>query len=364
MALFKNKTNTLISETARATAKAVREEFGIPIDGGNFYTQQQQLEATDNLIKSYSQSSFNLNSVFENNKTKNYNLWFLLQQQADYWSRVVNFSCDDIKLVKNIYIALRVAVIYGRCLIEFKDKHLMAYYIHTSKLDEYDIVKECNVTKASTVLMNQSIDFEPKLTFKKPITDNCYILDFSSLGVGGLVLWLPFLKQLENILVMLGNDVWSYFKKYEWLAGSSASSDMADLKSFVNPNYPFYIRTMAQDDPRELGLKIVGKELKNEVKIKEYLDDFLDVYYSLFGRRFNNVKKNERNIKSEADAGVSGFDVLQSEWSNYIKLFLEWVQKISGTKIEVVDVKKDEKEKEKVADDVSRMSECKPSNIQ
>lgn len=361
MGIFKNKTADLINKTASATAKAVATEFGIPNSGGNFYTQNEQLKATESVINTFA-SSRTLNNIF-NAKNNTYNLWFLLQQQADYWSRIVGFEIDKTEYLKTIYQALRIAVIYGRSLIEFSDGKLITYYINTSKANEYDEITIANVCKASSVLMSQDVHFKPTNTYDINISDKHYILDFSSLGVGGLILWMPFLKQLENILIMFGNDVWSYFKKYEWITGNNISSDVEDLKSFVNPNYPFYVKTQAYDDPRDLGLKIIGKELKNEVKIKEYLDDFFDVYYSLFGRRFNNVKKQERNIKSEADAGVSGFDVLQSEWSAYINAFLKWISEKTGAKITTDKDKQEQMQQQEKANDVSRMSDGKSINM-
>lgn len=320
--------------------------FGVPsdeppIDGGNLYSMKELLLAKEQVIRS-TDTYKTIDSLFNNNQL-NYNIWFLLHMQADYWSRLCKFKLDDSELVSSIYKAYRLACIYGKSLLWHFNDNVIAMYIESIIVDEYDIPVTLKVSKASNVLMQQDLNYKHETFDLKYDKESMHILNYSSLGIGGLIYWLPFLNQLELILKLFKNDVWSYYKKYEWKTGNSQTTDFNDLKSFVNPNYPFYVRTQAFDDPKEMGLKILGKEMKNEIKVKEYIDDFLDVYYSLFGRTFNNVKKKERNTRAEANAGVTGFETIQSEWILNCENALHWIQNKTGKQIqlcnEVTDAK-------------------------
>lgn len=331
-----------------------------PITGGNLYTSVEILKAKEDLIR----SSFlfkNASNSFR--KTQDYSTWYLLQMQADYWSRLASFDCPDNNICRAIYQAFRIAVIYGRSLIWHKDGKLMTFYIDIdkkdgTKFDEWDVPKTLKLSKATNVLMSQSVEQPRGSITMNWDPENMFLLDYSSLGIGGLVYWMPFLKQLELILKMFKNDVWSYYKKYEWVTSNAVDTNAKDLETFVDPDTPFYVRTMAEDDPRELGLKSVEKNSNAEyLKVKEYIDDFLDVYYSLFGRTFNNVKKKERNIQAEAEAGVEGFGDLQSEWLQNCKNVLRWIQKKTGTKIELKE------EKEEPNNDSKRMNNEQSSDL-
>lgn len=303
-----------------------------PITGGNFYASKQNLTAKEQIIKSFRTSETLTDSVKNRLKSSDftYNLYFLMQQQADYFVSLVPFRFNNVRITELLYKVIRAAVIYGKAAVYNGIDGLQGLYVNRIEYDTLGKIKwaECapiDYIFAQKTLEPVNIQYS---TFEGEILEDLYIINSSSSGYGGLIRWMPFLKQLENLLKMLYTHSYSYLKfiLYDVKDTSYISKEM-DL--FFNVESPFLVN-LGDDTLLRNKFKEFNFNNTNKAEFFEYLNQFLNTYYSLIGRRYNVDFKKERNISSEVEASQDNFDILQNELKQYITLLLDWVSLKTG----------------------------------
>lgn len=308
-----------------------------PITGGSFFASKQNLKARESVIN----TQFLMKTVDEgvkkylNSENFTYNLYFLLQQQADYFTNLVPFRFNDKLLTENIYKVIRCAVIYGKAAIWWTKEGIIPYYIAHVEYSPFtgkpvymkaQLVDNVFSQKALEPTIKEFVEFDIKKD--ENAFENVYILNSSSCGFGGLIRWLPFLKQFDNLLKMLYVHSYSYMKFIMYDVKDTSYVDK-ELELFFNNQLPFLIN-LGDENLLRNKFKEFNFESSGKSAIFDYLDKFLETYYNLIGRRFNVDFKKERNVTSEVEASQDNFDVLQNELKQYIILMLDWIKFKSG----------------------------------
>lgn len=304
-----------------------------PITGGSFFADKQLIQAKESLFKSNFVSQRIEDNIKKNLNTENftYNIYFLIHQQADYFTSMVKFRFSDKNLTENLYKAIRCGVIYGRSALWWTSQGLIPLYIGDIQYDSF--TGKPQYMKAALVdnIFSQK-QLEPQINnwvkFNAGEFENIYIFNSSSMGMGGLIRWNPFLKQLENLLKMLYTHSYSYLK-FVLYDVKDPNFIEKEMKLFFNIESPFLVNlgdeSLIRNKFKEFNF---SNAAKNE--IFEYINNFLDLYYGLIGRRYNVDVKRERNIKGEVEASQESFDAMMNELRQYIILMLEWVEFKTG----------------------------------
>lgn len=309
-----------------------------PISGGNFYNSKQFIKNKDSLTRIQFQTLNNIqNDIKDKLNSSNfcYNYWFLLQQQADYFTNLVQFRFTTKELTEAIYKVIRAGVIYGKSGVWITSTgKLIPLYINEVIYDPFD----GHPIKLSAALIDKV--FSQKSTQPQNINyvwfdekednfDNIYIFNSTSTGFGGLITWRPFLLQLENILKMLYTHSYSYLKTVLYDVKDPTTSTK-EIELFFSSENPFLINVGNDDTLLSNKFKEFNFTNTDKNGFFEYLENFLNTYYSLIGRRYNIDFKKERNVTSEVEASQDNFDVLQNELKQYILHLLEWIRLKKG----------------------------------
>lgn len=309
-----------------------------PITGGTFYNSKQFFNAKESLTKMQFNTLNNLQKdLKEKLKSDNftYNYYFLLQQQADYFSNIVPFRFNTKELTEAIYKVIRCGVIYGKSAVWITSLgKIIPLYINDIDYDPFDgrpiKINACLIDKifSQKVIKPTNVNF---VWFEENKDDfsNLYIFNSTSNGFGGLITWQPFLRQLENLLRMLYTHSYSYLKTVLYdVKDPSAISKELDL-FFSNEN-PFLLNIGGDDVLFTNKFKEFNFTNTDKSGFFEYLEKFLNTYYSLIGRRYNVDFKKERNVSAEVESSQDNFDILQNELYQYIKHLLDWVYLKTG----------------------------------
>lgn len=308
-----------------------------PITGGGFYNTKQFMNAKESLTKMNFSTLNNLKNTLReklNSDNFTYNYFFLLQQQADYFTSIVPFRFNTKELTENIYKVIRAGVIYGKSGVWLTSTgKLIPLYINDIDYDPYDgsIIRlnACLVDK----IFSQKTVKPTNVNFtwfdrENDNFDNIYIFNSTSTGFGGLITWQPFLRQLENLLRMLYTHSYSYLKTVLYDV-KDPTAITKELELFFNNENPFLLN-IGDDVLFTNKFKEFNFTNTDKSGFFEYFDNFLNIYYSLIGRRFNIDFKKERNVTSEVEASQDNFDILQNELKQYIIHLLEWVRLKKG----------------------------------
>lgn len=313
-----------------------------PIDGGNTNAIVNNLKAIasnigiNNITKKEISNAIRKTNL---NFNKTYNVWWLLQFQADYFSNLVNYKLDDYQINRQVGLAIRLGVIYGCSILWKHGEKITAMYVNSLELDEEGYPLRARMYRGDMVLLNQSMDLQNmKLNWiDRDVSneDEFFVFIANDVNLGGLLKWMPFLNTLETLLQMLNTHSYSYLKTILYNVRDKKSF-LEDLELFFDANNPFLINTM---DENVLANRFKEFEIHKGVNTADglinFIKDFLNIYYDLIGRRYNSDKKKERNIASEVEATQENFDILQRTLVRNIIYMLEFVEKKWGFKNEI-----------------------------
>lgn len=326
-----------------------------PITGGNTYSLYSLIDAIEKNINARVRPKTISKAISKTNFTTNrcYNTWWLLMFQADYFSNLVDFKIDNYKVNRQIAIAIRLGIIYGSSCLWKVGNNVTAMYINNLELDEFGNPKRVKMYRGDYVLLSQSLDFKKDgiQWVERDVTDdeNFFIFIPNDYNLGGLIKWMPFLLQFENLLKMLNTHGYSYLKTILYNV-KDKNALLDELELFFNPENPFLINT---GDESVLSNKFkefqVHKESGDIDGLINYIKEFLNFYYDLIGRRYNSDRKRDRNVVDEVNASQENYDILQRPIIRNINYLLEYVEQKWGYKNMV---KNDENQKTVESDGV------------
>lgn len=309
-----------------------------PITGGNTFTLYNLMEAIERNIQSRVRPKYISKAISKTNFTtsRTYNTYWLLQFQADYFANLVDFKLDNYEVNRQVSICIRLGIIYGSACLWRVGNNVTAMYINNLELDEFGKPKKVKMYRGDYVLMSQSLDFKKDgiKWVERDVTndENFFIFIPNDYNLGGLIKWMPFLLQFENLLKMLNTHGYSYLKTILYNV-KDKNSLLDELELFFNPENPFLINT---GDESVLSNKFkefqVHKESGDIDGLINYIKEFLNFYYDLIGRRYNSDRKRDRNVVDEVNASQENFEILQRPIKRNINYLLEFVEQKWGYK--------------------------------
>lgn len=318
-----------------------------PITGGNSFEIKQILEAQDTINKN-TIPRMNFNKYKTMIEENSYNLWWILQFHANYFTSLFRVKTEDHKINKMIYDCFRVHFMFGGCGIYKKGDEIFALYENKVNTDIHGNIISIEFKNILDLLASKNIDdFEAvKTCMILPVEEldkNYARLRPTSIGFGAIVTWMPFIKQQVSLLKKIYMYSFVFHRKISYRA-ADASTSTAELEAFFNEDVPFYIEL---DGDIGTGNKFTSDSLKNSAgggvsELVDYYNFFIETYYHLLGRRYNVDDKKERNITSEVDVSQSNFDILHNEDRIVKEDFLNEMTRILG--VEWIDIEKEEKE--------------------
>lgn len=342
MGLFKKKKNNSDLSPAEQDFQTV------PINGGNSFEIQQALKAQD-LINKNTIPRLNIGKYSKSVEDKCYNLYWLLQFQANYFVSIFPVKTKDARLNQLIYQCFRVHFLYGNCGIYKLNDDYIGLYEKKVHYDKLGMIEKIEFALINELLAGNSIDIEHVkvcFTLTKEQLQNYARLRTTSIGFGAIVTWLPFIKQQESILKKVFNYSFIFHRKISYKA-ADLSTSATELDNFFNEDIPFYIELDADigTGNRFSSEGISSGSSGGTKELIDYYNFFIECYYHLLGRRFNVDEKRERNISSEVEASQENFDILHAEDRIVKEEFLNRLKEISG--VEWEELRKEQKDESK-----------------
>lgn len=341
--------------------KSVNDDFSPDgLSGGNSYQTNELLKAQHEInvatmpdIKiSKSALSFSnkkvsksINDVFVK---ENYDMWRLLNFQADYYCNVFEVKSDIPSLNVAIQLAKRTAFVFGVSVIYKQGALLIPCYIVNSRLNADASYEWIEITPAVNVMSqhamtpkNDDLTASPELkaaiknSWKLRIEGldllNCAILKWDTLSLGAWWKFLPFMQQQKRMLQMLNVESYSLLKKFSYkIANPNAIDD--EVKTYFDAETP-WVYTLSLNG--ELNNKISINELPNAntQKFTEFYHEWLHIWYNILGRRYNADFKKERNVSNEIEATQSNFDILENDHRIHLENFAKQLYTLTGFNI-------------------------------
>lgn len=303
-----------------------------PISGGNLYEVKQKIIAQkmidlQNLTKTTSTNWLSDSDIQE---------WYLLQLQANYFINTINFEINDQTMIGKIKDLLRVAFINGQALIKY-DKTIdeyIVYYVNKVNYDALGKIKSVNATPWTLLSQYQSKEaFENHEEVKEDIYKDYALLKWGSYGLSAWLYVWPFIKYQSQLLSMVKTDAFSHIKKFVYDIVDPTQVKV-EMESWFNPKDPFIRKHKSVDTTNKFKTVELSSD-HNSNNIIEMYKQVCGIYYTLFGRRWNNDFKKERSISSEADLTTDNYDVLEKDWIDEFKRFASEFNKLGKLKISV-----------------------------
>ncbi|MEG1151094.1 MAG: hypothetical protein RSD51_03305 [Malacoplasma sp.] len=334
-----------------------------PLTGGNTYANntvlKTQIQIDESTIPSLNPINENANyqsiiATFNNSiSDKVLNFWWLLNLQADYFVNRFQVKTGSALLNQAIYLCFRIHFLFGNCGIYRSGNTFIPVYEIKSTRNASGIITEIIASSAYDIISQAStFDYSKKFEIGKgsnrikivgdDLVNNYARLPLTSIGVGAIVLFLPFIKSQEQILKKIYMYSLIFTKKIIYEIADPATTKI-ELDLFFDSNIPILLK-IGGLGANGSGFQVDGVGDTSDVKnIMDYYDFFVETNYHLLGRRFNIDSKKERNITSEIDASQDNFDILENE-DNILKTdFLNKLKEISGIDWENLAEKKQEK---------------------
>lgn len=312
----------------------------IPITGGNTLTIKNIIDAVNKNIGISIKAGYVSNAISKANDSayNSYNSFWLLQFQADYFANLIDFKFNNVHVNRQIGIAIRLGIIYGSSVLWKVGNSVVAMYVNKMELNEMGEPSLVKMYRGDYVLMNQSLNELDLKWVERDLSaienkENFIIFIPNDYNLGGLIKWMPFIRQLERLLKMLYTHSYSHAKSILYnVKDKKAIKD--ELELFFSCDNPFIINT---GDESILSNKFKEfQAIKNTTNdtdtLVKYIQDFLNIYYDLIGRRYNSDRKRERNLVDEIDASQENYDILQRPIKRNITQFLEEIENKFGWK--------------------------------
>ena len=300
------------------------------ISGGNLFEVKQKMIA---------QKMIDLQNLSKTTKTNwlsesEIQEWYLLQLQANYFINTIDFEINEQSLIGKIKDLLRVAFINGQALIKYDTliKDYIVYYVNKVNYDSLGKIKSVNATPWTLLSQYQSKEaFLNHEEVKEDIYKDYALLKWGSYGLSSWLYVWPFIKYQSQLLSMVKTDAFSHIKKfvYDIVDPQQVNTEM---ESWFNPKDPFIRKHKSVETSNKFKVVELGSTHPNN-NIVELYKQICGIYYSLFGRRWNNDFKKERSINAETNLTTDNYDVLEKDWIDEFKRFAAEFNQLGKVKI-------------------------------
>lgn len=281
----------------------------LPYNGGNSWQLQKTLEARERQILAW---------VGDNKLNKEmYNEWELLNFQADYNASIVRFTFNDEVIDNMVYLLFRLGFLYGNVGIYFKNGNPIPVVENRAILNEFGKIKSVQGFNGYELLQANGLlsEVRGKVEERYKITGenlNNYIRLYApSYNFGAYIRWIKFIRMWEELLKTINTYSYLLIKKIVYNVNDETAA-IDEIKRFFDTNSPFLINKDT-NSPDSNKFEVSGGDNGGTTDIFTYYDRWLEIYYSMLGRRINVDRKKERNITNEVEMSETNFDILENE---------------------------------------------------
>lgn len=313
------------------------------MSGGNskaIHEQQQAQVDIDKATIAYSNHYNSLNTniskvMVDQFSAEQYDIWRLLNFQADYYCNLFTVQCESTSLLWAIQTAQRVAFIYGVSGIYWFGNRYIPFYVRKSELGIDGQYIRMQIAPATTILPQQS-----QLPKKYPvlftleaedIAKNVAIFKWDTLALGAWYKFGPFINQQKRMFEMLTTEGYSLIKKFDYKV-NDPSAFIEEFKLYYSTNNPYIISSKVGDEfSNKINmLQVNSGSAQNFVN---YFYEWQNIWYQILGRRNNTDMKKERNVTNEVEASQSNFDILETDHYLHFKVFVKRLEEMLGIKL-------------------------------
>ena len=315
--------------------------FGKTLSGGNSFETEINLTTREAInlatMPIFSESKA---SIDEKIKEKTLSFFYQMEFQANYFCGRWILESGSANLNNLIKIAIRIAFYNGISGI-YKDIDGIYRAVNIIELKQ-------NSSKSSAKVQNFNGYFnihtheQNNTIFNVPLDkmEDLAIFRWNTTGIGAWIWLLPFAKQMESLDTMSVISAYSYLKKYQYNI-LNPEGVKEEIDNYFDETMPFLVNITNLDEKKLEVNTFSTKEIDssgNKNELKDYYNFYLEKNYNLFGRRFNEDKKEsgERNIAGEVEASQHNYDVLEKETFTYLMDFKKSLEEISGYEIGVI----------------------------
>lgn len=336
-------------EEKKSALKGFKKLFKreVPYNGGNSFQLQKILEARNNQVLAY----------LSDNKINRemYSEWELLNFQADYNASIVRFTFQDSLLDNMIYLIFRLNFLYGNVGVYFKDGKPIPIVENKTKIDEYGNITSIEGFNGYELLQSNGLlsEVESKLKkryfLSKKDQENYVRMYAASYNFGAYVRWMKFIRMWNELLKIINTYSYLLIKKVMYNVNDESAA-IDEIKRFFDTNSPFLINKDT-NSPDSNKFEIAGGDNGGTADIFNYYDRWLEIYYTMLGRRINVDRKKERNVTDEIEMSESNFVILENEIKINRINFLNNISKHLGKPVIIYD-----KVEEKCDGDTDKMN--------
>lgn len=299
-----------------------------PYNGGNSFQMEKILETRWENTLAWVNRENNINREM-------YNEWELLNFQADYNASIVRFTFSDSLLDNMIYLLFRLNFLYGNVGILFKDGKPIPIVENKTTIDEFGEMTKIEGFNGYELLQSNGLLSEVKSRLQKKYTitkndmDNYIRLYAPSYNYGAYVRWMKFIRMWGELLKTINTYSYLLIKKIIFNVNDEGAA-IEEIKRFFSSNSPFLINK-DPDSATENRFEVAGMDNGGSGELFTYYDRWMEIFYSMLGRRINVDRKKERNITNEVEMSESNFDILENEIrvnrTNFLNEFSKKVKK-------------------------------------
>lgn len=281
----------------------------LPYNGGNSWQLEKMLDAREKQILSW---------VGDNKINKEmYNEWELLNFQADYNASIVRFTFNDSVTDNMIYLLFRLNFLYGNVGIYFKNGKPIPVVENKAIVNEFGEIQSVEgfngyeLLQANGLLSEVRSKLKERYKIRGEELSNYIRLYAPSYNFGAYVRWIKFVRMWGELLKTINTYSYLLIKKIIFNVNDESAA-IDEIKRFFNTNLPFLINKDT-NSPDSNTFEVAGGDNGGTNDIFTYYDRWIEIYYSMLGRRINVDRKKERNITNEVEQSEQNFDILENE---------------------------------------------------
>ena len=360
-----------------------------PISGGNSYNEKVARDTNLSIIKN---DLLRLNRINETNysgddvppstpinsnplasssadafiKASEIQQYFLYEYQANYFANTIDFECEDKELFLKVKLLIRCAFKDGvACLFRQQDK-IGVGLVTNRKYNAFSELEECDVIPVTPALAQYTKEDRDKWEKDKKLTmklkrKDVAIFQWSNSGISNWVTIFQYCNIQRKLLNMINIDIYTMNKKFVYTINNPMTASKEIDWFFDDSSFAIIRPSTMELDNRLEWSELASKDTGS--KLIEFYKQHTGIYNAIFGRRTNNDFKKERSITNEVSLTEDNYQILEKEWMDLFKVFIEEASEYLNINI-TFNEKESMEEGLGEDDDLERVQKPKSNSIQ
>lgn len=303
---------SLSNQIDTLTAKVNELAEDLPLTGGNRYAGELMTRAILNA---------NLSQTTKNPLVP-YSSFFQLLQISNYFAGLLPLDAEksDNALLDKWYLIFQMAFIFGRVAVNVVGNKVLLYNITKLVKDDFDnitVLEGINLNNWDGSSFSGIEEFNNTYKAKRIEPNSTVIINGNINGWNAWITWAPFLDNLNEMLNRLDYVSIMTMKKLiiETISDNPEEVD-AMVKQITSPNAYIVkhalITASGKLSNSRANISTLEVDVANLGDFINYIDWYINYFYTLLGKRLNNAKKRERNTQIESEAAHAAFDNLDN----------------------------------------------------